>query len=43
MKSSNSDDTPALVELGSVSGDTKGGPGKHWEGLGFEPTGLTAD
>jgi len=43
MERDNLDNPVTLVELGSVSGDTQGGPGNHWEGTGFEPRGLSAD
>lgn len=44
MKKDNQD-TGALVELGSVSGDTKGNTGPHWEdgGLKLFAVGLTDD
>ena len=43
MQRNHLDETHELIELGSVSDDTKGGLGKHWEGFGYETTGLSAD
>ena len=43
MQRDHLDETTDLIELGSVSGDTQGGPGNHWEGVGFEFRGLSAD
>lgn len=39
MKKDNQDST-ALVELGSVSGDTKGNAGPHWEDGGLKLYGV---
>ena len=36
MERDHSTNATDLIELGSVCGDTKGGPGDHWEGVGFE-------
>lgn len=36
-------DVNEAIELGTVSGDTLGGPGYKWEGSGFELAGLSAD
>lgn len=30
------EDTPILVELGTVSGDTRGNAGPHWENGGLK-------
>ncbi|HEX8223744.1 MAG TPA: hypothetical protein VF605_08015 [Allosphingosinicella sp.] len=39
MKKDNQDNI-ALVELGSVSGDTKGNAGPHWEDGGLKLNGV---
>jgi hypothetical protein len=38
-------DAPTLVELGTVSGDTKGNAGPHWEngGLKLNQSGISDD
>lgn len=44
MKHDDQDDVTGLVELGTVSGDTKGPFGVHWErvGMSLDP-GLSDD